>query len=114
VFAGRDAAEGRFLRSSAQQAFANLRTGRPGPLPRPVANIADVLPPEILRSVNHALGCAAVGDAAQVRQALGALIDEYAPDEVILAGAIHDPEARKRSYSIAAEAMQALELAAAV
>ena len=39
VFAAETDAEGRRLRSSMQQAFVNLRTGRPGPLPRPVDDI---------------------------------------------------------------------------
>ena len=39
VFAAGSDAEGAFLKSSMQQAFINLRTGRPGKLPPPVADI---------------------------------------------------------------------------
>ena len=46
VFAAETDAEGRYLRTSMQQAFINLRTGRPGPLPRPVEDIAAVADPD--------------------------------------------------------------------
>ena len=111
--AGADDAEGAWLRSSSQQAFANLRLGRPGKLPRPVGNIETLLPPQVLEGVNHALGVAAVGGPETVRRDLAALLDAFAPDEVIFASAIHDPEARKRSLSIAADAMRALGAEAA-
>jgi luciferase family oxidoreductase group 1 len=113
VFAGEDDAHGAYLRTSSQQSFANLRLGRPGPLPRPVEDIAALLPPQILHGVNHALGVAAVGGPRKVRRDLEALIVEFAPDEVLLAGAIHDSKARQRSYAIAADAMQTLGAVAA-
>ncbi|MGG7565373.1 LLM class flavin-dependent oxidoreductase [Rhodovulum sp. DZ06] len=113
VFAGADDAEGMYLRTSSQQAFANLRLGRPGKLPRPVEDIEAVLPGQVLGAVNHALGVAAVGGPETVRRDLAAIIDAYRPDEVIFASAIHDAEARKRSVTIAAEAMQALGAEAA-
>ena len=113
VFCGADDAEGAYLRSSAQQAFANLRMGRPGALPRPVEDVRAVIPPQVLGAVNHALGVAAVGGPESVKRDLAALIEAYRPDEVILASAIHDPEARKASVARAAAAMQALAAEAA-
>ncbi|WP_126975137.1 LLM class flavin-dependent oxidoreductase [Frigidibacter oleivorans] len=108
VFAGEDDAEGHFLRSSMLQAFANLRTGRPGPLPRPVEDVRSVLPPAILPQVEHALSVTAVGGPTTVRAQLAQFIDRYRPDEVILTGQIHDHAARKRSFTLAAEAMQGI------
>lgn len=108
VFAADTDERAQYLRTSSQQAFANLRLGRPGPLPRPVADINAVLPADILGAVNHALGCAAVGGPESVRDDLRALLTAFQPDEVIIAGAIHDPAERRASYTIAAEAMQAL------
>ena len=105
VFAGASDAEGRRLMSSQQQAFANLRSGRPGPLPYPVDDIDAVVDRQMRSTVAHALSVAAVGAPATVERELGALIARYRPDEVILAGAIHDPAARMRSYEIAAAAM---------
>ena len=43
VVAAESDAEARRLFTSLQQAFINLRTGRPGPLPPPVEDIAPLL-----------------------------------------------------------------------
>ena len=48
-------AEGVFLKSSMQQAFINLRTGRPGQLPPPVDDIGRRVDPATLAAVEHAL-----------------------------------------------------------
>jgi luciferase family oxidoreductase group 1 len=108
VFAAASDAEGRRLRSSMEQAFANLRTGRPGPLPAPVEDIDAVLDPMAKASVDQALAVSATGSPASVERDLDRLVRRYRPDEVILTGQIHDQAARKRSFAIAAEAMQAI------
>jgi len=102
VFAADSDAEGRRLRTSMQQAFANLRSGRPGPLPRPVDDIAAHLDPMALAMVDRALACSATGAPATVRRDLTAFLDRHAPDEVIVTGQIHDHAARLRSFEIAA------------
>lgn len=103
VFAADTDAEARRLRTSMQQAFVNLRTGRPGPLPRPVDDITAVCDPAALAMADHALSVTAVGSPETVRDQLGRLLDRYRPDEVILTGQIHDHAARLRSFAIAAE-----------
>ncbi|WOI56261.1 LLM class flavin-dependent oxidoreductase [Palleronia sp. LCG004] len=108
VFAAEEEREALRLRTSMQQAFARLRTGQPGKLPRPVDDIDAAIGPEIRRGVDHALRVTAVGDPAQVRAQLSAMIAEHAPDEMILTGQIHDPVARERSFEIAAEVMSDL------
>ncbi|MBC7285296.1 LLM class flavin-dependent oxidoreductase [Hoeflea sp.] len=108
VFAADDDAEGHYLKTSVQQAFANLRSGRPGPLPRPVEHIEEHVEPAMLRTVEQALSISATGSAATVRNELAALIDRYTPDEVILTGQIHDHAARLRSFEIAAGVMKDL------
>ncbi len=108
VFAGEHDAEGVYLKSSMQQAFANLRSGRPGRLPRPVEDIDAVLDPMLRRMVDQALAVSATGGPETVRRELGALIGRYRPDEVILTGQIHDHGKRLRSFEIAAAAMAAL------
>src|SRR5688500_1913138 len=55
VFAADTDAEARRLYTSLQQAFINLRRGRPGPLPPPVEAIEDVASEMELAGVNHAL-----------------------------------------------------------
>jgi luciferase family oxidoreductase group 1 len=111
VFAADSDAGGRRLRTSMQQAFANLRTGRPGPLPRPVDDIAAVLDPMAIAMVDRALACSAAGSPETVRRGLAAFIARHRPDELILTGQIHDHAARLRSFEIAAGAMA--DLAAA-
>ena len=113
VFAAETDAEGAYLRTSMQLAFARLRSGRPGPLPRPVADIAAEIGPGALAMVNEALAITAVGAPETVRAALATLIGRHAPDELILTGQIHDHAARLRSFEIAAGALRALEPAAA-
>lgn len=105
VFAADSDAEGAHLRTSMQQAFARLRTGRPGKLPRPVDDIDAAIGSEMRRMVDHALRIAATGSPATVRAELAALIARYRPDEVILTGQIHDHAARLRSFEIATEAL---------
>jgi luciferase family oxidoreductase group 1 len=106
VFAAATDAEGRYLRTSMQQAFVNLRTGRPGPLPRPVEDIAAVADPAMLGWADKALVCSATGSPETVQRELGAFIERYRPDEVILTGQIHDHAARLRSFEIAAEILR--------
>ena len=101
-------AEARFLASSQVQAFANLRTGRPGPLPRPVEGIEETLPAPVLDQVRHALACSAVGSPATVRARLADLIAAHGPDELIVTGMIHDHAARVRSFEMAADVLDDL------
>lgn len=108
VFAGETDAEGAYLRSSMQQAFINLRTGRPGPLPRPVDNLEAIVGEVALEMVADALKITAVGSRQSVKTQLAEIITRHRPDEVILTGHIHDPKARIRSFQIAAEVMREL------
>jgi luciferase family oxidoreductase group 1 len=109
VFAGSSDAEGIYLKSSMQQSFANLRAGRPGPLPRPVEDIAAHLDPPLMSMVDRALACSAHGSPDTVRGQLVKFISRYQPDEVILNGHIHDHDARLRSFEIAADIMKSLK-----
>ena len=100
-------AEAEYLRSSQVLAFARLRLGRPGLLPRPTHDLSEV-PPQMRAEVEAVLGCSAVGAPATVQARLRALIAEHRPDEVILTGMTHSHTARLESFRIGAEAMQAL------
>jgi len=96
-----------FLRSSQILAFARLRLGNPGKLPRPVQDLSEV-PPQMLHEVGHVLGCSAVGSPATVRDRLAALIARFRPDEVMVTGMIHDHAKRLESHRIAAEVLKTL------
>ncbi len=107
VAAAESDAEAEYLRSSQILAFARLRMGRPGKLPRPTHDLSEV-PAQLMADVARALSCSAVGSPATVRRQLGALIDRYQPDEIMLTGMIHDHTARIQSLEITAEVMAGL------
>ncbi len=105
--------EAEYLRTSQLLAFARLRSGQPGKLPRPVTDIDAHVPAEIRAGVEAALSVSATGSPETVGRRLAALIDRYQPDEMLLTGMIHDPAARARSFSIAAAALRRLNAQAA-
>ncbi len=101
------------LFSSQQQAFARLRSGRPGKLPPPVDDIDAVITPMERANVDHALSCAVVGGPETVRRGLQAFAARTGADELMATAQIFDPAARLRSYEIAAQAVQLDALKAA-
>ena len=109
VFAADTDEEGQFLHSTMLQAFANLRSGRPGKLPRPAKDLLERYDRAILESASQALSFSAVGSAATVRDRICSVIDRYNPDEIIFTGQIHDHAARLKSFEMAAGVMRALE-----
>lgn len=112
VIAAATDAEAAYLRTSVQQAFARLRSGQPGKLPYPVDDIDAAIGPAMRRGVDQALRITASGSPETVRKQLHDLIAKYQPDEVILTGQIHDQTARRLSFSIAAEALSDMAIAA--
>lgn len=100
-----DAAQ--YLQSSQKLAFARLRSGKPGKLPAPTRDLSEITPP-LERMVSQALRVSAVGSPATVREQLASLISQYRPDELIITGQIHDAEARRHSYRLAAEVLDDL------
>lgn len=105
VFAADTDEQARFLRSSQILAFARLRVGRPGRLPRPVADPAAEIGPAALAQVEAALSVSATGSPETIRRQLAALIARHRPDELMITAAIHDHGARLRSFAIAAEVL---------
>ncbi len=107
VCAAQTDAQAQYLRSSQVMAFARLRSGTPGKLPRPQHDLSDI-PAPVMAGVNDALSCAAVGSPDTVRSQLAALIARHKPDEIILTGMIHDHAARLQSFGIAAQILRDL------
>jgi luciferase family oxidoreductase group 1 len=105
VFAADTQAEAERLRSSQQIGFARLRSGTPGKLPLPVDDVREVLPAPVLAQVNQAFSVSACGTRQGVTAQLKAIVDRYQPDELIVTGMIHDHDARKHSFRIAAQAL---------
>jgi luciferase family oxidoreductase group 1 len=112
VFAAPTDEEARYLFSSQQQAFVNLRTGNPGPLPPPVEDFEENLDPRARFILGQALSCAIVGSPETVKRGLKDFAARTGADEIIATANMFDHAARVRSYEIAAAARQELEKAA--
>jgi luciferase family oxidoreductase group 1 len=108
VFAAESDAHARFLATSMQQAFVNLRSGRPMQLPPPREGYDAELPPAARAMLADVLTCSAVGARDTVRHALNAFIERTRADELMITSQIFDHAARLRSYEIAAELRDSL------
>ena len=100
--------EARFLASSTEQAFVAIRTGRGIEMPPPVEGYRATLGAQGNAILDQVLECSAIGGPDTVQRGLAAFIARTDVDEVIVTGAMFDPAARRRSASIAADAMRAL------
>ena len=102
VFAADTDEEARFRATSWQQAFVNLRSGRPGRLPPPLAGYRERVGPAENALLDSVLSCSAVGSRDTVRDRLQAFIDQTGADELMITSQIFDHEARLKSYEIVA------------
>jgi luciferase family oxidoreductase group 1 len=98
--------EAKFLFTSLQQAFINLRLGRPGRLPPPVSGFGDRLDAVARSILDQALGRAIVGSPDTVRRGLRAFAAETGADELMITSQIFDHDARLRSFEIVANSHQ--------
>ncbi len=89
--------------TSIQQAFANLRLGRPGKMPKPDPDFR--LDPLVEQGVLHALSCSVVGGPEKVKRGIADFAARTGADELMITGSIWDHRKRKRSFEIAAEAI---------
>ena len=105
VFAADTQGEAIFRATSSQQAFINLRSGRPAPLPLPVEGFAERAGPQEKALLEQVLSCSAIGTPDVVDAAIGRFLERTGADELLLTSAIHDHASRLRSYEIAAEVM---------
>ena len=108
VFAADTDEEARRLFTSLQQAFVNLRTGRPGPLPPPVEGYADRLGAMEQRALSEMLSCSIVGSPETVTRELDAFIARTGADELMVTSQTFDHAARLRSFEIVAAGRDAL------
>ena len=100
-------AEASRLFTTQQQAFVNLRRGRPGLVPPPLesAEAFNSYCNAVERAgVDAALECAAVGSVTTVRQKMQAFVERHRPDELMLTANVFDHAARVRSFALAMEA----------
>lgn len=108
VIAADSERDARFLFSSMQQQFINLRRGEPGPLPPPVDNIHALWSAGEQYGVEQALRMSIVGDENSVREGLQTLLRETEADEIMVNGQIFDHQARLRSFEIVAQVKDGL------
>ncbi|RYF64221.1 MAG: alkane 1-monooxygenase, partial [Comamonadaceae bacterium] len=102
VFAADTDEEANFRASSWQQAFVNLRSGRPGRLPPPVKNYRGTVGPSENALLDSVLSCSAVGSVETVRAGMRAFIERTGADELMVTSQVFDHAARLRSYELLA------------
>jgi luciferase family oxidoreductase group 1 len=102
VFAADSVKLANFLATSMQQAFVNLRSGRPSQLQPPTEGYLESLRLEERALLDQVLSCASIGTPDRVRQDLQTFIKRTGADELMITSQIFDHAARLRSFEIAA------------
>jgi luciferase family oxidoreductase group 1 len=97
-------AEAKRLQTSQQQAFINLRTGHPGPLPPPVDDMDARLDDNARAILAQTLRWAIAGSPETVERGLMDFIAHTGADELMVTAQIFDHQARLRSYELLAQA----------
>jgi luciferase family oxidoreductase group 1 len=108
VFAADTDEEAKFRASSMQQAFINLRSGRPSRLLPPVDDYWNRIGPQERALLEQVLSCSAVGSPETVSLELQAFIARTGADELMITSQIFEHAARLRSYEITADIHKAL------
>jgi luciferase family oxidoreductase group 1 len=110
VFGADTLEEAQFRATSMQQAFVNLRSGRPSQLPPPVEGYLERIGPQEREILEQVLTCASVGTPEEVRSDLRNFIQRTGADELMITSQIFDHAARLRSFEIAAQALAEVPL----
>jgi luciferase family oxidoreductase group 1 len=108
VFAADTDDEARLLMTSMQQAFINLRRGRPTPLQPPVEGFESTLQPFERAMLHEVLAATTVGSPETVRAGLRSFIARTGADELMITSQVYGHAARLRSYELTAQARDAL------
>jgi len=109
VFAADTDEEAQFRATSMQQAFVNLRSGRPTQLPPPQDGYLSTIGPQERALLDQVLSCAAIGSRTTVMRDLNAFIARTGADELMITSQIFDHAARLRSFEITADIHEALK-----
>lgn len=97
--------EAEYLASSQAQSFVRLRSGSPGKLPPPIRDYRESLPAPARAMLDHLGQAQAVGNPATVKEKIAGFVKRTQANEIIVAGATYDPEARTRSLELTMEAI---------
>jgi len=109
VFAADTDEEAQVRATSMQQAFVNLRSGRPAKLPPPLPGYREKAGPAERALLDSVLSCATTGSPSTVREGLRSFIERTGADELMITSQMFDHQARLRSYEIAAQVRQELQ-----
>jgi luciferase family oxidoreductase group 1 len=102
VFAADTDDEAQLLATSMQQAFVNLRSGRPTRLQPPRAGYLASLGPQERGMLDQVLSCAAIGAPDTVARQLHEFIARTGADELMITSQIYAHAARLHSYELTA------------
>jgi luciferase family oxidoreductase group 1 len=94
--------EARRLFTSHQQAFTQLRRGRPGQLPPPIDDIDSFWSSGEKAMLEQAMRCSFVGSGAAVEQALRAFLNQVQVEELMVNVHVYDQPARRHSLTLTA------------
>jgi luciferase family oxidoreductase group 1 len=109
VFAADTDEEAQVRATSMQQAFVNLRSGRPARLPPPMPGYREKAGPAERALLDSVLSCATIGSPATVREGLRSFIERTGADELMITSQMFDHSARLRSYEITAQVRRELQ-----
>lgn len=110
VFAAATDEEARWLASSMQQAFVELRHGQPRRLQPPVEGYESRLSPAEQAVLTHTLACSAIGSPDTIKRELEDFIAHTGADELMITSQIYDHAARLRSYEMTAQVRSELRV----
>jgi luciferase family oxidoreductase group 1 len=105
VFAADSDEEAQVLATSMQQAFVNLRSGRPARLPPPKPGYAEQVGPAEQALLRSVMSCTAIGAPATIHKGLQDFVTRTGADELMITSQMFDHKARKRSYELTAGVM---------
>lgn len=92
--------EAHYLATSHQQAFLHLIRGKPTALPAPTHHIDSLWLPHERAAVNGQLRATFVGTRESLPAQIDGFLQQTQADEFIVNSAIHDPAARRHSYTL--------------
>lgn len=101
--------QARYLFTSQQQQFVELRRGTPGRLPPPVPSMDNLWTAAERFGIERSLSLSLVGDKSTVSHGLRTLQQQFQVDEFIVNGQIFDNDKRINSYALTIEAWQSLQ-----
>jgi luciferase family oxidoreductase group 1 len=94
VFGADSLTEATFQASSMQQAFVNLRSGRPSQLPPPVEGYTERLGSQERALLGEVLSCTSIGTPYRIRADLCNFVEQTGADELLITSQVFDHTAR--------------------